>query len=232
MNTQLTHIHVVVPARNEEGLIDRCLSMIARCRDELVSKRAPMAVSVTVVLDRCDDGTAAIAHRHGARLVECDAGTVGGARHLGVTAALGSVGDSELANHWIANTDADSAVPHDWLIAHAELASAGADLVAGLVTPDEAPLTPHQRTRWHLAHPVESGHSQIYGANLGIRGDIYRAIGGFEPLATGEDRALVAAAGVLGAITVATARGIVSTSARRYSRAPNGFAEWVHSASR
>lgn len=227
--TGVTTIHVIVPARNEERLIGRCLSSIRIAEQHLARVAVDVEVALIVVLDRCHDDTARIARRHGARIVSSDAGVVGTARRIGVAAALACMESHAPVQHWVANTDADSAVPPDWLWTHLDLADRGTHVVTGLVVPDHG-LTAHQQFRWHTAHPVRSGHAHVFGANLGIRADTYSAIGGFAPMTSGEDRALVDAARAAGAVVVATDRGIVLTSPRRGSRAPDGFAHWLHTA--
>ena len=61
--SRLEAIHVVVPARDEEGLIGRCLESLSVAREELRAARPSLSVRITVVLDRCVDGTAGIVER-------------------------------------------------------------------------------------------------------------------------------------------------------------------------
>ena len=63
-----------------------------------------------------------------------------------------------------------------------------------------------------------------HGASLGANGRIYLGAGGFEDLASGEDRGLVEAAAGMGARTHYDRSAPVTTSARRNGRAPLGFA--------
>jgi hypothetical protein len=72
------------------------------------------------------------------------------------------------------------------------------------------------------AHP-------IHGANLGFNAAQYLAAGGFLPLETGEDRALLQALVDVGASTYFDSSLRVLTSARRRGHAPHGFAEAFHS---
>ena len=72
----------------------------------------------------------------------------------------------------------------------------------------------------------ESGgrpHPHVHGANLGIRASAYLAAGGFTPLRTAEDHALVAAAARAGCSVLRASDIPVRTSARRQARAPIGF---------
>ena len=61
------------------------------------------------------------------------------------------------------------------------------------------------------------------GANLGFTAGAYRAAGGFPPLRTGEDRALVATLRAQGRRVLRTPLVTVVTSARATYRAPAGF---------
>jgi hypothetical protein len=63
----------------------------------------------------------------------------------------------------------------------------------------------------------------VHGANLGIRASTYLAAGGFTPLRTAEDHALVAAAARAGCSVLRASDITVQTSARRQARAPLGF---------
>src|SRR6476661_8571682 len=53
---ELTEVLVVVPARNEERLLPRCLQALQDAADRLAAERPGVAVRVVVVLDRCSDG--------------------------------------------------------------------------------------------------------------------------------------------------------------------------------
>lgn len=54
---------IVIPAHNEESVLQRCL-------DELLASTASEELDVIVVANGCTDGTAAIARRHGVRVIE------------------------------------------------------------------------------------------------------------------------------------------------------------------
>ena len=72
----------------------------------------------------------------------------------------------------------------------------------------------------------------MHGANLGIRASAYRAAGGFQPLPTAEDHALIAAATAAGCRVLRAADVTVETSARRQARAPRGFSHVLRALSR
>ena len=68
---------------------------------------------------------------------------------------------------WTAHTDADSAVPVDWLIRMCVAAAAGFDVVLGTVLPDdETPAAVNWL--WHGNHQLVEGHRHVHGANFGI----------------------------------------------------------------
>jgi hypothetical protein len=79
--------------------------------------------------------------------------------------------------------------------------------------------------RQHCARTYEDrdGHRHIHGANLGVSAEAYVRAGGFAPLRSSEDVALVEALIAHGARVVWTAAPRVVTSARRDFRAPDGF---------
>jgi hypothetical protein len=123
---------------------------------------------------------------------------------------------------WLATTDADSRVPRRWLRAQLLQHEAGYDVWAGRVRVTDWAL--HRRvlqSRWQREY--ESEHQPIHGANLGFNAGRYLSAGGFPPLRTGEDRALVRAMAARGAECCFDDSLRVITSARRESRAPQGF---------
>lgn len=214
----IERLAVVVPAHDEAERLGRCLNHV----DAAVAALGPRApeVRVVVVLDACTDGTAAVAARAGVDVVRSAARNVGIARGLGVDAVTG---DADPTATWVATTDADSAVPAGWLRDHLAAASSY-DVLVGAVRPDAAEVTPRVLDRWLAAH-TRVGH-HVHGANLGVRLSAYRAVGGFRPLVTGEDVALVADLRVLGARVTGGGHPVV-TSGRRVGRAPAGFAGYL-----
>lgn len=214
-------IGVVVPAHNEEDHLAACLaSLQAAGRHPLLGGEG---VQIVVVLDSCDDHSADIARRLGAQTLSCDGRNVGAARALGAAHALAA------GARWLAFTDADSVVARDWLVAQLALCS---DAVCGTVQVDD--WTAHDdpadsgRARrlaeQHAAHYRDrDGHRHIHGANLGVAATAYADAGGFPPLASSEDVALVRALQASGASIAWSAAPRVVTSARRSFRAPGGF---------
>ena len=219
----VSSIGVVIPARDEEAALPATLRSLERA----VAEAAGVGVSVRVllVLDRCQDGSAALAARWpGVEAVTCDVGAVGAARRLGCQRLLHD--PAVPAPDWLATTDADTVVPPLWLVRQAELADAGADVVVGTVEPDVA-LAESRARHWWRRHHLAERHGYVHGANLGVRAAAYEQVGGFAPLATGEDRDLVARLRAAGARSLATDTTRVTTSSRTTGRAPDGFAAYL-----
>jgi Glycosyl transferase family 2 len=216
---------VIVPAADEEEHIGDCLSAIRAAAADLY-RGAGIPVRVILVLDRCLDRTAAIAGRSaGVELVTVSARNVGAARRAGAGRALAGPGPaSEL---WLASTDADSQVPVRWLTGMLAEARAGVQLVLGTVVPGPG-LCPAHRRDWAVRHQLRDGHPHVHGANLGIRGDAYLALGGWPALPTGEDAELARRARASGHLRIARTAAIpVVTSTRQTARAPHGFSSYL-----
>ena len=105
---------VVVPAHNELSHLPACLRSVTTAALCL-----PVPTLVVVVLDACDDGSDGLAGSFGqdVHFVSVDAGNVGAARAAGFEYARSECGQGSEDNAWYATTDADSAVPADWLSA-------------------------------------------------------------------------------------------------------------------
>jgi glycosyltransferase involved in cell wall biosynthesis len=223
----IRRVAVIVPAADEERRIGRCLLSVVAARSHLYRTTARVHVQVIVVLDGCRDATAARAAAFGdVRLVTIQERNVGAARRAGASAALQSGGPaSEL---WLANTDADSEVPADWLTYMVAESRRGAHLVLGTALPGPA-LGAAARADWLSRHHLHEGHPHVHGANLGIRGDAYLALGGWPPMAAGEDVELARRAARTGHLRVTRTASIpVVTSSRSHARAPRGFSGYLH----
>lgn len=225
---RLRHVVVTVPARDEERLLGSCLASVATARRELARARPDVTTSAVVVLDRCVDGSAAVAAAAGVEVVRVDLGAVGAARAAGAEAATRAARAAGVppAATWLATTDADCVVPRHWLVGHVALAEAGCDLVVGTVSPDDT-LDPVVLAAWRARHVLEEGHPHVHGANLGVRADAYAAVGGFPPVGLHEDVALVEAVRASGRPWVSTDRVRVRTSARTVGRLRGGFAGYL-----
>ena len=212
-------IGVVIPAHNEELLLEGCLASLAR------AARHPSLqgeeVRVLVVMDDCSDGTEHVARAWGVSTLRLEARNVGQARARGCEWLLAR------GARWLANTDADSHVRLDWLVAQLGLE---ADAVCGVVeVADWSPHSVHVRRRYESAYQDADGHSHIHGANLGVCARAYVRAGGFLPLPAHEDVALVEALRRTGARIAWSARPRVFTSARGDPRARGGFGDYLHS---
>jgi glycosyltransferase involved in cell wall biosynthesis len=215
-------IVVIIPARDEERRIGRCLEAVRQARQELSHAHPEVAHRVLVVLDRCTDRTADIVATADVDALTGTAGLVGVARAAGAAAALRDAADP--ARVWLACTDADSAVPVDWLVTQLAAARAGAVLLLGTVRPL---LPPQILPEWLRRHDVGDGHPHVHGANLGVRGDAYLSAGGFPAVAEHEDRLLVERIRAIGGPVLATGASPVLTSARTVGRTAGGFAGWM-----
>jgi glycosyltransferase involved in cell wall biosynthesis len=219
-------VGVVVPAQNEETLLPACLTAL-RHAAEAVS----IPVHVLVVADACHDGTVATARACGAQVIRIGARNVGAARAAGMSMLLrrpavpGLVTARDPSAVWLATTDADTVVPPGWLQCQLRYASQGWDVVLGTVTvPDWDGYPPHVPAAFDALYGFGDGpHPHVHGANLGIRASAYLGAGGFRPLRTAEDHALLAAATEAGCSVLQASDITVETSARRHARAPQGF---------
>jgi glycosyltransferase involved in cell wall biosynthesis len=236
MSSGPTRVVVVVPARNEEKRLDRCLAAVQRSSEYLFSRAETqrIQVEVHVVLDCCTDRSALIAGRHSQATATVDInvhhvdnGRVGAARDAGVRSAL-RVSRAPTDTTWIACTDADSAVSQTWLQTHVELAHDGAEMVLGTVRLDRAEISAFDLSWWEAHHDPSDDHPHVYGANLGIRADTYVEVGGFAHVTAHEDVRLAAAVRQAGGRVVSTGRSPVTTSARRSGRSASGLADYLH----
>jgi len=218
----------VIPAANEEQRIGRCLAGVEAARAHLCRGNTSIQVRIVVVLDGCNDATAAVAAAcAGVQTITIADRSVGAARRAGASAAMAGAGP--LRELWLANTDADSEVPADWLTRMASEARQGAHLVLGTVTPGPD-LNAGARAEWISHHHLRDGHPHVHGANFGIRGDAYLALGGWPPTVTGEDARLARRAARAGHLQISRTASIpVVTSVRRQARAPRGFSSYLRS---
>jgi glycosyltransferase involved in cell wall biosynthesis len=222
----IRRVAVVIPAANEEQRIGRCLSAVAAARRHLYYSDAAVAVRTVVVLDGCQDRTAVIAAAsREVQAVAISAASAGAARRAGASAALASAGPpGEL---WLANTDADSQVPANWLTGMLTEARLGAHIVLGTVLPGRD-LEPRTRAEWFSRHHLRDGHPHVHGANFGIRADAYLSLGGWPAVVTGEDTELARRAARTGHLRIARTASIpVVTSVRPDGRAPRGFSGYL-----
>jgi len=225
-------VGVVVPVHNEQELLGSALASLTDAFDEL--SQGSLLLKAVVVIDACTDLSEEIAsewrvalerrcHPLAITLATSSAHNVGRARALGCAVLLDQWSRLDPARIWLATTDADSRVPRDWLTTQLGRHEAGVDQWYGRVSvADWSEYTGDARSRWQREYENES--EPIHGANLGFNAATYLEAGGFEPLDTGEDRALHRALVNLGALSHYDSAVRVVTSARRQARAPLGFA--------
>jgi glucosyl-3-phosphoglycerate synthase len=228
---------VVIPARDEEHLIGACLEALAR-------QTVPTASFETiVVLDRCTDRTEHVASGTanalglGLTLLGGPGAGAGAARRAGMDAAARRLLGLGLGDGLIACTDADSRPAPDWLERQLEHIPRGARVIAGLIELDDESSSrlpagvlhkrrrdaAEQLSRVRRVEP-DAAHHHFAGASLGVTADLYREVGGLEPVGALEDAAFEARLREYG-IPILRADDVrVRTSARLHGRAQRGLA--------
>lgn len=212
-----------MPAHNEQRLLPACLAGLRAAARHPALRQ--VRVHIVPVLDACTDDSGEVAR--GA--LEVAARNVGIARAAGFAAVLQREAGRDPTSIWLATTDADSAVPADWLAEQLRLAALGAEVVAGTVAVSdwsEQPAAARARFAGGYGAPG-NGHPHVHGANLGLSAAAYLDADGMPPLALAEDQALVAALRGRARRMVATGRIPVTTSGRRESRTVGGFADFL-----
>jgi glycosyltransferase involved in cell wall biosynthesis len=226
---EIAAVGVLIPARDEAQRLERCLWSVSAA-----ATAADVPVRAVVVLDSCTDDSAAVLAGLADRLsldltvLTTRVGSVGGARRAGARELLRWAAPDAL---WLASTDADSVVPEQWLSRQLRHAAAGAEVVAGTVeVVDWSRWTGQTRADYERQYARRiglDGHGHVHGANLGIRGDVYRCIGGFQPATHNEDVDLIRRARRNGVEITWALDLAVTTSGRRVGRAPHGFADYL-----
>lgn len=216
-------IGVVIPARDEEALLGRCLDALAVA----IERVRPIAVTAVVVLDSCVDASDTIARaRPWVTTMSIGVRNVGKARGAGVDVVMRQLASLPADRIWLANTDADSTVPPAWLQGQLAFAADGYDAVVGTVAVDD--WSDHHadvRTHWTADYLSVEQHTHVHGANLGVSAAAYAAVGGWPGLPAHEDVELVRR--LSRHRILATAALPVITSARRDPRVAGGFGDAV-----
>lgn len=205
---------VAVPARNEA---ERLPALIEALGQQTWLAKTGRELPVVLVLNNCDDGSAAVAAVAAARqpnlaveIIETefspDRAHVGSARQLAINRAseLGRASGQSV----LLTTDADAVPLPTWIEANLRAIATGADLVGGHIIGDkaeEARLGPQflrraaRQLRYAglvdqlatLIDPVPYDpwprHSDHTGASLAVRADVYAAVGGLAALRLRED---------------------------------------------
>jgi len=218
---------VVIPAHNEEDRIVACVRSVRAAIDTC----RPDKAWIVVVSDGCTDQTTRYAEsilKQAGQVIECRAGSAGAARRIGASALLKSLAVPDLSRLWLANTDADTAVPPDWLSKQLRLADEGACAVAGIVSVDSfeghGPNAATNFARSYVIHG-DGTHPHVHGANIGLRADVYVDAGGWSDIAVGEDHHLWQRVLQRGWKVCSSASSVVTTSGRLHGRARGGFAD-------
>lgn len=239
MSGEVDAVAVVVPAHDEEKTVEACVhGILAAAR----RSRRRLPVSVCVLADHCTDRTENLA-RHAAGdddlfsvVPQSRPRSLGAVRNLGSRAAVALLPRVPAERLWLLHTDADSAVPVTWIDDHLRHAFGRADAVAGRAdVQDYSAITARAQHRYQ--EHVRRGehrftHSHVYGANLGVRGDFFHAVGGFPDARTGEDHGLWLKLAEAGAAMRQPNDVRVRTSGRTQGRAPGGLAELLRTLAR
>jgi glycosyltransferase involved in cell wall biosynthesis len=202
---------VIIPARNEEMYIGKCLDSINACR---ASSR--LALEVIVVLNRCTDATERIARRHGATIVRENSKNLSCIRNRGAAVASGDI---------IVTIDADSYMSANTL-SEISLALKTGRYIGGGVRIFPERVSPGIRTTMLLINIT----MRLTGLSAGLywcyRRD-FEAIGGFnEALFVAEDldfaRRLKAYGRRRGLQFTTLKNAYIITSCRKFDR----FGDW------
>ena len=234
---------VCVPARNEARHVS---TLIEALRDQTIAQPVRLALCV----NNSDDDTLAVAR---AVVGASDGKVVLDAIECTFEPALAHAGSArraamDLGAEWIGagglliSTDADCRPPPEWIAAN--LAAAGEDMIVGgrilLDAEEAAPASLLALKRrfdlyWEKVRAIEDAidplpwdvpprHGDHTGASLALDVSLYRRAGGVPLLATGEDRALVAAAVAAGGRLAHPSAVWTRASARTVGRAADGMA--------
>lgn len=201
------NISVVVPAHNEEALLSLCL-------ESLKSQDFHGAFEVIVVDNHSTDKTSEIAKKYPVKLIYESKKGIAFARQKGFQIARGKI---------IASTDADTIVPENWLTRIVRIFRENPQAVAVTGNIDFYGRTKRRLAIFNIISPLArlstwilSGRQHLWGANLAIRRDVFKKIGGFDSrLVAGEDYDLGSHAKEFGKI-IYQRDLTVNTSARRF----------------
>lgn len=216
-------VAVVIPACDEERVLPAALAAA-----DAAARYVDCPVTTIVVCDSCVDHTAEMAHAAGAHVLETTVGCAGGARRAGVARARELLADVAPEGLWVASTDADSIVRADWLTTHLDAARDGWDAYTGeVVVLDWDGWSEAMPDAYERRYRQPGRRPPVHGANLGVRLDAYLAVGGFPPVACGEDELLVTRLIEAGYAVLASPCAPVHTSARRVARVRGGFSTYL-----
>ena len=238
---------VAIPVRDEADRIAACLEAL----DAQVGARLD---AIVLLVNNTTDGTAGIARRVALqpgtvlhiveRELPSEQATAGYARHLAMAEAAAIAGSSGV----LLTTDADGQVDPDWVAANLAAIASGADAVAGWVElhPIEwgqIPARLHEDDARECAYdalldqihalldpdPADPAprHTQNSGASIAVTADAYVRCGGVPRVASGEDRALIAALRRVDARVRHAPEVHVTVSGRTEGRSVGGMADTI-----
>lgn len=161
------HLSIIIPAFNEERLIERCLSSVSTALS--VNARPNFNSEVIVVDNNSTDATAALARQAGAQVVFEPINQIGRARNAGAAVAAGD---------WLLFVDADSILSPELLADILRLIEEGKSVGCGSTVKMEG-------LPWWASAVVRlwTGTSMLFrwaaGALVVCRADAFRDVGGF-----------------------------------------------------
>jgi glycosyltransferase involved in cell wall biosynthesis len=220
-------VGIVIPARNEQRRIVRCVESVV----DAVKASGCKQAWIVVVADGCTDNTVPLASQALSRygcVVACAAQSPGAARRIGVDAVLSHFKGTAHSNLWIANTDADTHVPSDWIQRQLKMANEGITALAGIVAVDSfKDHGPEGAEVFKRHYPLfeDGSHPHVHGANIGFRADVYLDAGGWRDMPVGEDHCLWRRVKQRGWPVRSSSASVVTTSGRLSGRARGGFAD-------
>jgi GT2 family glycosyltransferase len=232
---------VAIPVKNEEALINACLTALAR--------QSVRPAHILLLLNNCTDRTGKIAHAAAAndqRIVvsecELDGPSAGEARRMALAAAEVLAGPNGI----IITSDADCQPESGWIAKNLREIGRGADVVCGaariIAEPGHAgsPALHFDLAREEMyaalldeiaalvdpdLHDPWPRHQQHSGASIAMTVEILRAAGGAPRVAAGEDRALIERFRLVDAKIRHAPDIEVAVSGRLNGRAAGGMAE-------
>lgn len=235
---------VCVPAKNEEARLPVLLDALAR---QGGCEQIAVVICLNNTTDRSRQRIDAMSTAHAGRLdvIVDECAFSPGLAHAGSARRRAmDIGLARLGGHGLlVATDADARPPEDWIAKTLAAVAAGADIVGGRLALDEdEPVSEALAAAralcdryWHSVRAIEDAidprhwdpaprHGDHTGASLAITTALYAASGGVPLLASGEDRALVAASVIAGGRLRHPLDVWTRVSARRQGRAEGGMA--------
>lgn len=239
---------ITIPAHNEEELIGRCIASFAGQRSVYGNGIDPHEFEILILCHNCTDATRETSLGMLSRFPDLklsvletnspEINNVGAVRRV-----LMRIASARIANGrgYIAMTDADS-IAHPYWIANI-LSYIGSDygLICGQIDIDTKGISKNARRTlalkkrydklWiylkdaivpDLSNPLPR-HANNSGPNMAVRADVYKNIGGIDPLGFCEDIAFYDKIVYAGYRVRHCPMTIVTTSARTVPRAPWGF---------